>query len=160
MSHSVTFQLANGQDRFYPGNVVSGHVTFTLNEEVTSVKEVIVSITGKSRLRWTEHRNKQTYVYSNSERYFKHKVQLLNATSGSSTLQQGTYTYPFSFQIPADIPSSFTFSSCATAAVEYYVKGTIKRSGLHFNIKEKHVFHVLGGTPLTACPSDAMVGSR
>jgi len=147
MKPQVTFLLNNGQINFYAGSVVAGFITFDLSEDLTSVEEVEVKCSGKSSLRWTEHHNKQTYVYTNSERYFKTPIKLLQNIP-NNVLHKGQHKFPFSFVIPHNIPASFTFNKYAKASVVHYLTGKIKRSGMHFNIKEKHEITVLGNTPV------------
>jgi len=147
MKPQVTFLLNNGQTDFYAGSVVAGFITFDLAEDLTSVDEVEVKCSGKSSLRWTENHNKQTVVYSNSERYFKTPIKLLQNIP-NNVLSKGQHKFPFSFVIPHNIPASFYFNKFARASVVYYLTGKIKRSGLHFNVKEKHSITVLGNTPV------------
>lgn len=155
MSHNISFELHNGQTQFYAGSLVAGFVTFDLYEDVTSAEEVVAIIEGKSRLHWTEHHNKQTVRYSNYEKYFKTEAKLLQNLP-NHVMMKGQHKFPFSFMLPNDIPSTFHFKSFAHADVTYKVKGKVKRSGLHFDIKGKQEIHLLGNTPLSACPTPPM----
>jgi len=165
MVPKITFELNNGQTMFYAGSVVAGFVTIELFEDLSNVSEVIVQISGKAYLRWTERKTKrnqrrgrsttQTQVYSNQENYFKSPVTLLQNIQDHK-LRRGQHKFPFSFMIPPNIPASFYFSSGCTAYVYYGLSAKIKRHGLHFNVKEKHQITVLGTTPMSDCPGNPM----
>jgi len=155
MAPKITFELNNGQTMFYAGSVVAGFVTIELFEDLSNVSEVIVQISGKAYLRWSERRNKHNHVYSNKEKYFKSPVTLLQNLQDDK-LRRGQHKFPFSFMIPPNIPASFYFSHGCTAYVYYGLSAKIKRHGLHFNVKEKHQITVLGNTPLSDCPTNPM----
>jgi len=152
---NISFQLNNNQTMFYAGSVVAGFVTFDLVEDLSNVSEVIVQISGKAYLRWSERRNKKTYTYSNTENYFKSPVTLLQNIPDDK-LKRGQHKFPFSFMIPPNIPASFYFQSKATAYVYYGLSAKIKRHGFHFNVKEKHQITVLGNTPMSDCPGNPL----
>lgn len=73
------------------------------------------------------------------------------------TLPQGNYTYPFQFQIPENIPSSYEGTSYGvTAYVRYQLKGTIDKPW-KFDHTTKRPFTVVGVLDLNRI-SNARVG--
>ena len=94
-------------------------------------KVLIFSSTGKSKVEWEEKewegsgedRRQVTKHVKSKEKFFSHKTNLFGASSGGhhTTIHpHGYFTYPFVFNIPHNIPSSFEGS---VGRIRYELKG-------------------------------------
>ncbi|XP_050403329.2 arrestin domain-containing protein 3-like [Patella vulgata] len=129
----ITF--ANPQGVFYGGQLIQGHVTVELNAEI-KMRGIRLHFEGGARVHWSEQhstgsgKNRRTVTrhYSSSETYFNHILVLFGKGPGQRgddpVLQAGRYVYPFSFQLPTGIPSSY---ESFTGRVRYSVAGVIDR---------------------------------
>ncbi|KAK6180226.1 hypothetical protein SNE40_012418 [Patella caerulea] len=129
----ITF--SNPQGVFYGGQIIHGHVTVELNAEI-KMRGIRLHFEGGARVHWTERhssgsgksRRTVTRHYSSSETYFNHTLVLFGKgpeqKGEDPVLQAGRYTYPFSFQLPSGIPSSY---ESFTGRVRYSVGGVIDR---------------------------------
>ncbi|KAK6174917.1 hypothetical protein SNE40_013476 [Patella caerulea] len=123
--------FTNGQDVFYGGQLVQGHVTVQLNTEI-KMRRIRLEFNGGARVRWSESRSTgtttYTRVYSSKESYFEHVIVLfgrgLEEKGDNPVLQPGNYSYPFSFQLPKQLPSSYESS---IGRVRYTVTAVIDR---------------------------------
>jgi len=143
MTIDVSFQFHNNQLTYYPGSVIYGTVTYNLQKDY-STSGINVALVGKAEIHWSERHNKKTRNYRNKEKFFKIVIKVYDADVHGTTIRKGIYAYPFSFQLPNGIPSTFKFNRFATANVTYRVKSEFFRNGLHFNVKRHGVFTVLG----------------
>ncbi|GFN74123.1 hypothetical protein PoB_000062900 [Plakobranchus ocellatus] len=110
--------LANGPGVFYAGTMLQGHVTIELKEPM-KMRGVRLNFEGKAYVHWTErhstgsgkNRRTTTRHYSATEKYFDQDVLLhgIWPSQGSNTteLPQGRHTFPFQYQLPTGLPSSF-----------------------------------------------------
>ncbi|KAK6180227.1 hypothetical protein SNE40_012419 [Patella caerulea] len=121
----ITF--ANQQEVFYGGQIIQGHVTVELKDEI-KMRGIRLHFEGGARVHWTEQTNSVTRSYSSSETYFNHTLVLFGngpeQKEEDPVLKAGRYTYPFSFQLPTGIPSSYEGFS---GRVRYSVAGVINR---------------------------------
>merc|ERR1712096_18919 len=120
--HSITFELASGTNKFFPGGIVEGAVTFNLHKDIPGVKSVYVSVKGIAHVHWTEtHKDHgsdtEKVSYTAKEKYVKRKVVLLDG--GGSSIK---------------------------AYVKYNLKGKIKRESS--SIKDEIKLQCLGDTRL------------
>ncbi|XP_050403342.1 arrestin domain-containing protein 3 [Patella vulgata] len=127
--------LSNLQGVFLSGQLIQGHVTVEVNAQI-QIRGIRLHFEGGAHVHWTEqHRtgsskNRRTVTrhYSSSETYFDHILVLFGKGPGQPgddpILQAGRYTYPFSFQLPTGIPSSY---ESHTGRVRYSVTGVIDR---------------------------------
>ena len=46
--HSISFELASGTNKFFPGGLVEGVVTFNLHKDISGVKSLLYSDYNKS----------------------------------------------------------------------------------------------------------------
>lgn len=70
-------------------------------------------------------------------------------TNRQFILPPGRYTYPFQFQLPLDLPSSFEGEH---GHVRYWVKGTIEKPWKYDHMT-KAVFTVIGVLDLNTVPT-------
>ncbi|KAK6174918.1 hypothetical protein SNE40_013477 [Patella caerulea] len=123
--------FTNDQGVFYGGQLVQGHVTVQLNTEI-KMRRIRLEFNGGARVKWSETRSNgqstYTVVYSSKELYFEHVLVLfgkdLEEKGDNPVLQPGSYTYPFSFQLPKQLPSSYESS---IGRVRYTVTAVIDR---------------------------------
>ncbi|XP_052278841.1 arrestin domain-containing protein 3-like isoform X2 [Dreissena polymorpha] len=137
--------LNNPQQVYYSGQQIDGTVVVDLNEAM-KLRCVSLRFEGKANVHWTEQhttgsgksRRTETRHYYAHEDYFNFDLMLFG--SGQSTLlQAGRRTFPFSFFLPPNLPSSF---EGAFGNVRYSLKGKIDRPW-KFDHKTKKLFAVV-----------------
>ncbi|XP_045216632.2 arrestin domain-containing protein 3-like isoform X2 [Mercenaria mercenaria] len=113
---------------FYPGQHVSGRVDLKLFGEL-KVTAINLSVQGYADVHWTERsggKHKHTRHYSSNETYFNDTVCLFSGKQQSGKdsvkLQAGRYSYPFNFQLPLGIPSSY---EATIGRVRYFLQSDI-----------------------------------
>ncbi len=68
-------------------------------------------------------RTRRTVIYSSKENYINGNLLFLTKDQDKDLyLEPGVYTYPFRFQLPNDIPTSFEHE---LGRIRYYINGTI-----------------------------------
>ncbi|BFZ02476.1 hypothetical protein BsWGS_05515 [Bradybaena similaris] len=129
----ISFSNLNGV--FYAGTLLQGQVTVEVNEPM-KLRGITLRFEGKAYVHWSEShstgsgRNRRTTTrhYSASEVYFNQDSLLFGSFSnqGSNTvdLAQGRHVFPFQFQIPQGLPSSFEGFH---GHIRYTVKCTIDK---------------------------------
>ncbi|KAK6180269.1 hypothetical protein SNE40_012456 [Patella caerulea] len=154
---AITF--SNPQGVFEGGQLIQGHVTVELNAEI-KMRGIRLHFEGGARVHWTESKTEGTGKdsrtvtkdYSSRETYFKHILVLFGNGPGQKgidpVLQAGRYVYPFSFQLPTGIPSSYESS---VGKVRYSVTGVIDRPW-KFDHKTKRAFTVVNPLDLNQEP--------
>lgn len=131
MGKSALFiiNFANASKIFYPGQPVNGEVQLELKEDV-KVRAIRLEFGGFAHVRWTEQhgsgKHRRTVTYYSREDYFKQIVNCQSPPPGSDNmiLKPGSYRYPFQFQLPPAMPSSFEGHF---GRVRYYVKATMDK---------------------------------
>lgn len=152
--------LSNFQGVYYAGQNVMGHLTVELNAEM-SMRGIRLKFDGKAYVHWTEshttgsgkHRRTTTRHYSASEQYFNQEVLLYGIWPGQGSettkLPVGRHTFPFSFTLPPNLPSSF---EGAHGYVRYSIKGIIDKPW-KFDHTTKRAFTVICILDLNADPA-------
>ena len=129
------FKIVLDTNRHYsPGSVVEGSIVVSVDRP-KDYDKIIVTLCGTAKVEWTESRNKSSITYTNSETYVDAEVVVWKADNpfGSKLkLPIGEHNFPFSFQLPQNIPSSFKTASAAiyTGQIRYKVVARIVQSGL------------------------------
>jgi hypothetical protein len=121
----------------YPGNIVEGFVEITASSPITFTA-VRIKAVGKERVTITRTRSTgdpdrptETETFRESCVVYKQLVTLAGhmktfPQSGSFTMPQGTFYYPFSIQLPTNIPPSFSKqASNDYAEIVYYLKAYV-----------------------------------
>ena len=137
-----------GPGIYYSGQTVQGHVIVHASEVLDNIKSVQIKIKGKGELRWTEQVSRtrtnedgqtetyhETVEYENSEKYFKHK-QILH----SGDVSEGRNEFPFSIELPPNLPCSFEYRGHVKASIRYQVEAKLDRSGFFTSDKKKKKF--------------------
>ncbi|KAK7071200.1 hypothetical protein SK128_003820 [Halocaridina rubra] len=94
------------QQVYFSGQVVQGVVQAAVSRE-TSCREITVTLIGKGKVHWTERRNKRTYTYSAEEEYGRKTITLWHGGASNNKIRAGHHSFPFVFELPYGIPSSF-----------------------------------------------------
>lgn len=119
---------------YLTGELVSGHIVLDTSKE-KNVRGLYFSAKGTAHVQWSESRSRRDTrgkhvtvhdTYSNSEDYFNFEFSILGARRSDIRLDipAGHHRYPFKFQLPHNIPSSFEHHY---GYVRYTVKGVIDR---------------------------------
>ena len=125
----------------FPGNIIEGYVEIKAKSEIDFVA-VRVKLTGKEKVRVERmvdtgrndengHSIRESRTFSSSNVVYKQLVTLAGAMKCSGSRQNfkmpaGTWTYPFAFQLPMDLPPSFSQrASDDMADCLYYIKAYV-----------------------------------
>ena len=143
---SIQFDRA---DKCYgAGEVVTGLVTVDLKEE-KKVKKVKLKLKGRSEVRYTELQNNdgnmEVVKRKSKEKYFEYKMKVFDG----DYLPSGESSFPFTFTLPPDIPSSYegVCSENLVMNIRYYAKCKIdSKKGDHetmalFTVQQKMDLH-------------------
>ncbi|CAG5121161.1 unnamed protein product, partial [Candidula unifasciata] len=119
MSELNIFEISfsNISGFYHVDSILQGQVTVELNEPM-KLRGITLHFEGKAYVQWTEtdstgagNRRGETDPYSSSEVYLNQDSLLLGVfpNQGTSTVElaQGRHVFPFQFQIPQGLPSSF-----------------------------------------------------
>ncbi|XP_046337172.2 arrestin domain-containing protein 3-like isoform X1 [Haliotis rufescens] len=117
---------------YFPGQPVQGQVTVELNDTM-KIRGIRLRLKGMARVHWTERKSSgsggsRTEHFSAEEEYFKTSFLLAgrwNDEPGQDiNLPAGRHTFPFSYNLPSQLPSSFV-GDCGF--VHYDAKCTIEK---------------------------------
>ncbi|XP_047481729.1 arrestin domain-containing protein 17-like [Penaeus chinensis] len=111
------------QPVYFSEQVVQGYVKVVLEEPVPC-RGIKVTCKGVGKVSWSEKRGKTRVTYSASEEYFRETLDIWSGDDTDETFPAGEHTFPFAFQIPKDIPSSF---ESEIGKVRYQVKAVADR---------------------------------
>lgn len=132
----------DGKGFYYPGENITGLVTVSLRERI-KFRELAVTFIGKSFASYSRdsgnHRSCTSSVHKGE--YFKEDLMLVSALSPSNdnVLDPGEFSFPFNFQLPNNIPPTFTFHKWGDRAyIKYKMKIAFKITGtLKSNVVEE-----------------------
>ncbi|CAK9830311.1 Arrestin domain-containing protein 3 [Anthophora retusa] len=148
---------------YMPGDTVTGSIILEIARE-KNIRGLTLSAKGMATVQWYENEtqhdsthnttNTTSVSYHNSEEYFRFKYNILGSHNSNHkmTIDGGFYKYPFSFQLPYSIPSSFEHTD---GYVRYTVKATIDRPW-KFNHECKAAFTVISSLNLNEYRQDCM----
>ncbi|XP_071114939.1 arrestin domain-containing protein 3-like [Haliotis cracherodii] len=146
--------LSNVQGVYFAGQMLQGHVILELNEPV-KLKGIRITFRGRAFVHWTEQlmrgpgesRFREIRHHAAKEEYFDVSHPLIPRGSGNNDekkiLAPGQYTYPFQFELPGNLPSSFEGQH---GFLRYWVKVTMEKPWKN-DYSTKKVFTVV-------CPMD------
>ncbi|KAL3866413.1 hypothetical protein ACJMK2_043714 [Sinanodonta woodiana] len=134
---------------YLSGQIVDGHVKLYVLEP-TKLEAIHVRCCGNAVVSWSEGSGDDSTTYSNKETYFYTKMALLEKKPDQRklTLLRGVYMYPFSFQLPFDIPNSYQGNA---GFVRYEVTVTVVRHWA-FNKSKTFPFTVISHLDLNTLP--------
>ncbi|XP_013417424.1 arrestin domain-containing protein 3-like isoform X1 [Lingula anatina] len=128
----------NPQAVYQAGATITGHVLLDIDEELKT-RGVRIKFEGRAYVHWTEtrtesytdgsgNRRTRTYTvhYSSHQKYFETKVILYGHSQSNEAfyLPPGTKTYPFRFDLPPYLPTSFEGEF---GNIRYIARATIDR---------------------------------
>ncbi|XP_065335244.1 arrestin domain-containing protein 2-like [Cloeon dipterum] len=128
----VQIHFEGSENTFYSGQYVSGHVSVHLDVP-TRLRAITLRISGTAEVKWEEwihKRNPQKQLrrasqrsanglpqqappsnemklFKSNELYFEYKIALLAASNHDPMFEAREYKFPFHFNLPQNIPSSF-----------------------------------------------------
>ncbi|XP_004646919.1 arrestin domain-containing protein 2 [Octodon degus] len=123
---------AGAEPVFSGGQCLAGRVLLELASAVR-VGSLRLRALGRAHVHWTESRStgsSTAYTQSYSERvdFVSHRASLLGSDTGEpTTLPAGRHEFPFSFQLPLTLVTSFEGKH---GSVRYSVKATLRRPWL------------------------------
>ena len=144
MVKDIKLHLNNDQ-HYSPGSAVEGSLEVSVDKP-KDYDRIIVALWGGASVRWTEssgsRENQSSTTYKYSETLFNPKIEVWKAeASPTGQLPIGVHTFPFSFHLPQDIPSSF---HTVTGQIKYEIETRIMRKGLVNSIfQNKHAITAL-----------------
>ncbi|XP_018013961.1 arrestin domain-containing protein 17-like [Hyalella azteca] len=118
---------------YFPGQEVKGYVLVVCSS-ATRCRAVDINFSGNARVSWAEGGGEHTVRYEASEPYFNFRTNLFVPDS-TGRLPAGNHVWPFKFELPLNIPSSFEGE---IGYIRYCIK-TTARVFLGFN-KEVEVY--------------------
>ncbi|XP_056022796.1 arrestin domain-containing protein 17-like isoform X2 [Ostrea edulis] len=154
-------ELENPQGVFFAGQIVNGRLVVELDAEM-KMREIRLTFKGLAYVHWTEshttgtgsNRRTETRHYSATENYFNQCVPVFGRGMGmgdDNRLPPGQHVYPFSFQLPPNLPSSF---EGGVGYVRYTIKGTIDKPW-KFDHTTKRPFTIIALLDLNTQPNAA-----
>ncbi|XP_033226359.1 arrestin domain-containing protein 17-like [Belonocnema kinseyi] len=133
---------------FKPGDTVKGQLSLVLDTP-KKCRGIRVKIKGEARTSWPVYLNNPQHRYTGHEEYMSIRHYFAGSYSGGEVeLFPGEYVYPFEFNLPQDIPSSFESD---LGHVRYTIKGIIDRPW-KFNHETKVAFSVVSPFDLNSDP--------
>ncbi|XP_065943582.1 arrestin domain-containing protein 17 isoform X2 [Magallana gigas] len=140
----------NPQAIYFPGQPVNGKVIVDLESE-TKVNDIKLRFLGEAYVYVDIAVGNQRRKCESEEEYFDNTFSVIAMDLGDRDeyiLKPGLHTFPFSFVLPLEIPSSLEGEH---GHVRYIAKGTIDRSW-SFNDHTKRAFTVIGLLDLNKLP--------
>ncbi|KAL4228037.1 hypothetical protein ACF0H5_013475 [Mactra antiquata] len=149
-------KLDKPSEVYSEGQTVEGSVEVELTDTM-KMRGIKLEFSGGASVHWTEthstgsgkDRRTETRHYSSSETYFNFEYILFGPASGSTTLPAGNHTYPFSYTLPPNLPSSYESD---IGHVRYQLKARIDKPW-KFDHKTKKLFTVVSMLDLNQQPS-------
>lgn len=130
---SLTVELFTSNE-LRPNTMLAGQVVLVVREQLE-----VVSITAKLKGVSYTHvvHSAANYQASDSTIFYElYKTEdLLEVRGACFTLGEGTYKYPFSFEIPGGCPPSFELDKLN--GIKYYVKATVARPVYKRNLRAR-----------------------
>ncbi|KAL3866414.1 hypothetical protein ACJMK2_043715 [Sinanodonta woodiana] len=100
---------SNDRGVYLSGQIVDGHVKLSVSDS-TKLEAIYLRCCGNAVVSWSEGFGDDSTTYSDKETYFDTKMVLLEKEPDQHKnlkLLRGVYMYPFSFQLPLNIPNSY-----------------------------------------------------
>ncbi|CAI2368107.1 unnamed protein product [Moneuplotes crassus] len=109
--YGTHFAVALDCANYHEGSKASGNLTFTLDRSTPSIS-VYVSIIGYENVLWRKRvrrgKNSRVVTYRDHTAACNQKFMVMQSNEG---FLPGTYSYPFNFQVPANIPGTYGHES-------------------------------------------------
>ncbi|KAF2900131.1 hypothetical protein ILUMI_06049 [Ignelater luminosus] len=108
MANSIKVVLDNFNQIIYAGQTLNGKVecTFSTAQRLTVIR---LQIIGYAKTEWTMKFGMIKKIYSSIESQLKYRCNLIEGEESGRIMHipVGTYTYPFSYELPSTLPSSY-----------------------------------------------------
>ncbi|KAI8791189.1 arrestin domain-containing protein 3 [Biomphalaria glabrata] len=91
---------------YIAGQSVSGSVVIKLAKK-TWINSIDIKFTGIARSKWDVPNGESSKHYQAQEIYMDSEYQLYKSRSQTDNIPEGMHVFPFDFELPADVPSSF-----------------------------------------------------
>eukprot|EP00092_Neocalanus_flemingeri_P026417 GFUD01028635.1.p1 GENE.GFUD01028635.1~~GFUD01028635.1.p1 ORF type:complete len:421 (+),score=80.89 GFUD01028635.1:75-1265(+) len=92
---------------YFGGDVITGTVSLGLDGNGKKARGVHLTLKGKSKVHWTTRSNKKTRHHRSEENYVNDRSYVIGDGSNEMQIEAGDHEFPFQFQLPLNIPSSF-----------------------------------------------------
>uniref|UniRef100_A0A3Q2Y2W2 Arrestin domain-containing protein 3-like n=1 Tax=Hippocampus comes TaxID=109280 RepID=A0A3Q2Y2W2_HIPCM len=122
----VTYNDVSERNVFTNGDTVTGQVVLEVTKDCKA-ESLYVKFKGKAEVDWSERHGQTTVTYQSKDKYFSIKHYFIrdgNATD-SNLLAAGSHIFPFTFQFPLEMPSSFKGS---VGKIVYLLETRLSRS--------------------------------
>ncbi|KAF2900133.1 hypothetical protein ILUMI_06051 [Ignelater luminosus] len=148
MENPVKILLDSGANAFCAGQTISGKVKCTFaNDEI--IRAIKVSYIGSAKTKWLANVGKAQRPFWAEEIYFDEEHILVQGNEENQfRLTAGTYTYPFSYRLPQEIPTSF---SDRCGSVQYKIIVVVDRPWMS-NYQDEHLLFVISPLDLNLLP--------
>ena len=123
------------KDDYQSGSLIRGYVFLVFNEDYKA-NQLFLQLTGKEECSWRRNSSVQASARSSSilgsvshgKREIL-KLPLVVQTFEEGLVKAGTYQYPFEFQLPEELPNSFSLIKLnVRASIKYKIKASIRAS--------------------------------
>ncbi|KAG5679883.1 hypothetical protein PVAND_009420 [Polypedilum vanderplanki] len=153
--------IFNGNnDNFKSGEMITGIIEIVLNEK-RSLRHLMVTIEGNGEVKWPSLTFSDNGVHSqftNSEQYFKESIHIFGCSDQLYEeeivyLDSGIHVYPFSYELPLNLPSSFHGSF---GSINYVVTAVVDTLDCNitvvrpFQISNESLLHDVSKFPFVA----------
>ncbi|KAF7997819.1 hypothetical protein HCN44_009217 [Aphidius gifuensis] len=133
----------NPQNTYYPGQTVTGQILFSVNS-TRKVHGIKLTVKGDAITTWAVYESGGTMsravTLTGQEQYMHYKYYILGSAFGPTIeFSADDYSYPFTFELPNKLPSSFEHK---WGRVRYTVSATLDH-GLKFDQEVKAAFTIL-----------------
>jgi hypothetical protein len=130
---------------YYPGEVVTGNIFLRTNVPL-EVSQIELDVQGKEKVSFVTRENRDNEWHDDKHKHKKILWQFKQPcfTFSVSHLAPGDYAVPFSFSLPAKIPSSLYYKNKhiqakPKACVKYHIRASLKNHHHHSLMKFKTV---------------------
>ena len=136
MGNQGSILIETDRVHYNPGDTVKGTVTIEL-EKAVACSGLYLTLKGKEKTRKVEDNNsyrgskqvRTTTTYTSTRELVDDTVCLFEV-SGDGPVAPGTYTYPFSFELDSDLPSSFQHRGMrCQGSIKYKLKAEFEVNG-------------------------------
>ncbi|KAK3098019.1 hypothetical protein FSP39_015375 [Pinctada imbricata] len=149
---SFDIELATPSGIFYGGQQVAGKAVLVVESDL-ELTEILLTFQGYASTDWREMRgtgdNRKWKRYCGKETYFDFCESLVPKGQEPLILRPGRYEYPFSFDLPSDIPTSF---ESGAGHIRYRLQATIDRPSTIFDTSATCLISVLKPLDLNTNP--------
>ncbi|CAF2971726.1 unnamed protein product [Rotaria sp. Silwood2] len=154
-SESIAIQVnLNRPDRFYfVGEQVSGNILFQNDHNQLKLEEIILKLVGELGYTTQESRSStdingntttENYTDYHDIPFFTISLPLARPIDGQQKmiLDRGTYTWPFEFSLPENLPPSSSPNNESYPHIKYYTQVILGRQWYKSNMTKTHIFTI------------------